>query len=430
MTDKEIFERVRELLKANMEEGVAEGDISFHFTRPSPSRYPYQFFWDTCFHVFIFSALGDHDMAKKHVESLFALQSEDGFVGHMIYWDRLKPGRMTDFFQSLPRFQNFYQSHMSALIQPPLIAQAVERIFKDSGDKEFLRKMLPKLKKYYHWLATHRDFQGDKLLTIISPFESGMDWKPSYDIPLKYGPKLANSKLFRKVVSVDLRNFIHNYDLKKIYKKGYFLVKDVAVNTIYAQNLRAMATLCEAVGEDGAYYQDLADKVTASMMKLMYNKEDAAFYDCYGKDNKQIKVLTPTIFYPVVLNTIPSEITEEVMDRHFFNGNEFKARYPIPSVAKNESSFDPLESIFIWRGPTWITNNWFLHKFFIDRGYNDEATNLVNSIKKLIRKSGFREYYNPFTGEGYGAHNFTWAGLVCDMMEMEKQNPNTKRTQS
>jgi GH15 family glucan-1,4-alpha-glucosidase len=183
-----------------------------------------------------------------------------------------------------------------------------------------------------------------------------------------------------------------------------------------------MARLCEAAGEEGAqHFKKLADKVVESMLRLMYNKEDAAFYDCFGKENKQIKVLTPTVFYPVVLEGVASQISEEIMHRHFFNGNEFDAKYPIPSVAINEPAFDPFESIYIWRGPTWIINNWFLHKFFLDKGYTKEATRLVSSIKELIRKSGFREYYNPFTGEGYGAHNFTWAGLVCDMIQMQKE---------
>ncbi|WP_439673173.1 hypothetical protein [Cupriavidus necator] len=33
-----------------------------------------------------------------------------------------------------------------------------------------------------------------------------------------------------------------------------------------------------------------------------------------------------------------------------------------------------------------------------------------------IERSGFREYYNPFSGEGYGAKDFTWSGLVIDMV--------------
>ncbi|WP_373060363.1 amylo-alpha-1,6-glucosidase, partial [Zunongwangia sp. H14] len=410
-------------LNDNMEEGGGKDKPSFHFTRPSPGTYPYQFFWDTCFHVFIFCALGEHEMAKNHVRSLFALQAEDGFVGHMIYWDRLKPGRWTDIFQSLPRFKNLYKSHMSAIIQPPLIAQAVERIYKDSNDKEFLKEMFPKLKKYYSWLANNRDFEDDKLLTIISTFESGMDWKPTFDIPAGFTPGKANWKLFSRVTGIDFRNYVNNYNYKKIYEKGYFLVKEVGFNTIYVQNLRAMASLCEIMEDpDAESYNTLSDKVEESIIKLMYNKEDNAFYDCYGKDNKQIKILTPTVFYPVILKGISEEMRKAVMDRHFFNSEEFRTKYPIPSVAKKEAAFNPKQSIYIWRGPTWIVNNWYLHKFFINTGYMDEARKMVNSFRELIAKSGFREYYNPFTGEGYGAHNFTWGGLIIDMIKMEEEH--------
>lgn len=422
MTNEEIFEKTREVLYENMIKNKPDGKKKFHYTKPSPSQYPFQFFWDTCFHVFILSALGEHNMAKKHIVSLFAMQDDDGFVGHMIYWDRLIPGRLTDSFQSKPRLKNFFQSHMSALVQPPLAAQAVARIYEASGDKEFLGQMLPKLKKYYRWLARNRNFDGDGLLTIISPFESGMDWKPTYDPVVGFSGKKANWRLFLKVIKVDLRNYLNNYNLKKIYQKDYFLVKDVGFNTIYAQNLKALAGLCKELEDPASEeFYNLASKVVQNILKVMYNEEDAAFYDVFGKNNLQIKILTPTIFYPVVLKDIPEEITKKVMDTHFFDSEEFDTPFPIPSVAKNHTSFNPTESTYIWRGPTWIVSNWFLHQFLMEKRYNKEADKLIDSIKKLIEKSGFREYYNPFTGEGYGAKDFTWAGLVTDMIQMQQK---------
>jgi glycogen debranching enzyme len=362
-------------------------------------------------------------MAKEHLISLFALQEKDGFVGHMIYWDRLKPGRLTDIFQSKPGLKNFFHSHMSALVQPPLAAQAVARVFEASGDRDFLKLMVPKLKKYYRWLAKNRDFDGDHLLTIISPFESGMDWKPTYDVALGLSEKKADWRLFMKVVGVDFRNYLNNYNLKAIYKKGYFLIKDVGFNTIYAQNLEALSRLCHEVKDpDGDEFDTLSTKVARSILQVMYDEKDAAFYDVYGKTDIKIKILTPTIFYPVVLKNLPDEVTEQVMNTHFFNSEEFETPYPIPSVAKNHSSFNPTASMYIWRGPTWIVNNWFMHQFLMEKGYRKESKKLINSIKQLIEKSGFREYYHPFTGEGYGAKDFTWAGLVVDMIQMEEND--------
>ncbi|MFO7977952.1 MAG: hypothetical protein R6U64_04775 [Bacteroidales bacterium] len=307
-----------------------------------------------------------------------------------------------------------------------MAAQAVEKVFKASHDREFLNQMVPRLTKYYHWLATHRDFEGEGLLTIISPFESGMDWKPAYDPVLGLSPGKAGSKLFMKVFWVDMRNFLYNYNLKKIYRKGYFLVKDVGMNTIYAQNLRALSRLCYLVNDTQAgFFSQLAEKVTRSILKTMYDDQDAAFYDVAGRHNEKIKILTPTIFYPVVLENIPQEISERVMKRHFFNSHEFKTRYPLPSVSTNHPSFYPGPSMYIWRGPTWIVHNWFMHQYLVEKGYRQESRLLIESIRQLIAKSGFREYYNPFTGEGYGANDFSWAGLVTDMIQMEKQTESS-----
>ncbi|MDT0651025.1 amylo-alpha-1,6-glucosidase [Autumnicola edwardsiae] len=422
MTNEMLFKETRKIIHENMIKKQRDGKTDFHYTKPSPERYPYQFFWDTCFHVFILNALGEHDMAKEHILSLFSKQEDNGFVGHMIYWDRLKPGRLTDFFQSKFNYKNFYKSHMSSLVQPPMAAQAVERIFEATGDKAFLQKMLPKLKKYYRWFAENRDFDGDRLLTIISPFESGMDWKPTYDVVLGRKNKKAAWDLMLKVVNVDVRNFLNNYDLDRIYEKGYFLVKDVGFNTIYTCNLQSMANICKILEDPEAEeFSLLQEEVTAAILGLMYNKEDKAFYDLHGKNNIQIKVLTPTIFYPVVLKDIPEEIKRGVLQTHFFDSKEFDAEFPIPSVAKNDPSFDPSASVFIWRGPTWIVNNWFLHGLLIKQGHKQESEKLIKSIRRLIEKSGFREYYNPFTGEGYGAKDFTWAGLITDMIRMEEE---------
>lgn len=399
-----------------------DGTNGYHYTKPSPGRYPYQFFWDTCFHVFILSALGEYKMAKEHLISLFSLQKKDGFVGHMIYWDRLIPGRITDIFQAKPSLRNFRNSHMTALIQPPIVAQAVKRVYELEKDVDLLKLFVPKLKKYYDWLAQNRDFDGDNLLTIISPFESGMDWKPSYDVALGMKEKKANWRLFLKVVGVDVKNYVNNYNYKKIRKQGYFLVKDAGFNTIYADNLKALSSLCGVISDkDADKYRLLSERVTKSILEVMYDPETSAFYDTYGSEMKKIKVFTPTIFYPVILEGIPAAVTKKVIEAHLINGKEFQTAYPLPSVSVNHPSFDPAESMYLWRGPTWVMNNWFIHQFLLNKGYDEYCRLLIDSIKNLITKSGFREYYNPFTGEGYGAKDFTWSCLIVDMMRTRNE---------
>ena len=110
-------------------------------------------------------------------------------------------------------------------------------------------------------------------------------------------------------------------------------------------------------------------------------------------------------------------IADEIIKKHFLNEEEFYLKYPLSSAAKTEPSFNPHDSRFLWRGPTWPVINWFMHKCFLSCGYEKQARHLVHSVKELIDKSGFREYYNPENGKGYGAKDFTWSGLIVDMME-------------
>ncbi|MEJ2055116.1 MAG: trehalase family glycosidase, partial [Calditrichaceae bacterium] len=96
-------------------------------------------------------------------------------------------------------------------------------------------------------------------------------------------------------------------------------------NSIYARNLQDLAELCRLVDdEDGAeLYLNRKELVSNAMMDIMYDDEDAAFYDVYGKDDKKLKILTPTIFYPLLIDSISKKVGQKVMDRHFYESEEF-----------------------------------------------------------------------------------------------------------
>lgn len=418
LTDEDIRIQIKDQLTHNINKGYSEAyDVDYCTIQPSPGTYPYQYFWDSCFHVFILTALGEHELAKKVMQSLYGMQSDDGFVGHISYWDKIEPAKWTDAFQS--RYKDLAHPHMSALVQPPLSAQALDRIWYHTKDKQLLNEMVPKLKKHFDWLADNRDFDGDGLITIITMFESGMDWKPTMDPVLDYQGK-GGQELFDKAVSVDFYNFMDDYDLDKIKDSKRFLVKEVAFNTIYAQNLEALAKLCDLIGDaDADKYAQLSHKVAKSIKDKMYDEEAAAFWDLQGPDDKPLKILTPTIFFPIVLPVTTEEMAKKIIDKHLFNDEEFGTEFPLPSVAKNEPSFDPEESDYIWRGPTWVMYNWFIYQCLFYKGFKDEAAQLRESIRSLIKQSGLREYYNPFTGEGYGAKHFTWSGVVVDMLNLK-----------
>jgi glycogen debranching enzyme len=421
IADRQMRESIRQLMLRGVREGYSSLlGRNYSYIAPSPTTYPFQWFWDTCFHVLILTRLGEYEIAKKNLRSLFAMQEDNGFVGHMIFWNQVLPKRRTDVLQANPTWESL-RPHMSALIQPTFVATALLRLYEACGDRVYLGEIYALIKRYHDWLARHRDFDGDGLLTIVSPFESGMDWKPSYDPMLGYARRktsriLYSNALFWKSVAVDLANFLDRYDLSRIRRRERFLVKDAGVNAIYATDLAAMETLASLAGDDPLIYRQRRQRVEKSMLALMYDEEHAAFYDVKEPGSEKIRINTATIFFPLAAGGIPDQIAEQVIARHFSKRDQFNAPFPIPSVALSDPAFLPDETMFIWRGPTWAFNNWFLFHGLKQRGYAEQAQRLRESLCHLIEKSGFREYYNPLNGEGYGAREFTWSGLILDMV--------------
>jgi len=415
-----LHDQVRELLLRNVKDGYSSllGQ-NYCYVAPALKPYPFQWFWDTCFHVVILARLGEFALAKRNLRSLFAMQAENGFVGHMIFWNQVLPKRRTDVMQARPSWQSL-RPHMSALIQPPFAAQALHTLYEACGDRVYLGEMYARVRRHHEWLAKNRDFDGDGLLTIISPFESGMDWKASYDPVLGYAERttprsLYFSKLYWKAVGIDLTNFLAGYDLERIKQRARFRVKDAGFNAIYAVDLHCMEKLAVLVGDDPEVFAGRRRRLVKSMMQLMYDEEAAAFYDVREPGSRKIRIVTPTIFFPLAIEELQQEVAQRVLEAHFGNDREFAAPHPVPSVEMHDPAFFRGETPFLWRGPAWAPVNWFLYHAFKKRGFAEQAERLRRSLTALVEKSGFREYYDPITGEGHGAVGFTWSGLLVDM---------------
>eukprot|EP00270_Netrium_digitus_P012025 TRINITY_DN3871_c0_g1_i3.p1 TRINITY_DN3871_c0_g1~~TRINITY_DN3871_c0_g1_i3.p1 ORF type:complete len:148 (-),score=35.95 TRINITY_DN3871_c0_g1_i3:221-619(-) len=100
--------------------------------------------------------------------------------------------------------------------------------------------------------------------------------------------------------------------------------------------------------------------------------------------------------------------------------------YGIPSL----DPFDPrFEGKRYWRGPVWVNVNYMLADGLQYYGYDDLARQLKVNTAELIAKHGMREYYDPKTGEGAGAVEFSWtAALVLSWLGEEDTEPRRSPT--
>lgn len=299
----------------------------------------------------------------------------------------------------------------STITQPPLISLAALKIFKVDGDKKFLKKIYPAIKKFNEYLLLHRDPRGNNLIGLINPDESGEDNSPRFDSVLGLPPKHTMDENFSARLKLVEHNIKSKFETLKM--KNFFWVKDVPFNAIFISNLEATEEIAEILGknEDADFFKRKSGDVKDAMRKLMLEK--GVFYSTEGTDYKKNKVKTWAIFAPLFAGIATNEEAKELVNKYFLNKDEFNLPYLVPTVPLSEPSFDPKG---FWRGPVWMASNWIVYKGLMKYGFFEEAQKVSDSSLKLLEKSGFREYYNPFTGEGLGANDFTWGGLVLDMV--------------
>jgi glycogen debranching enzyme len=91
------------------------------------------------------------------------------------------------------------------------------------------------------------------------------------------------------------------------------------------------------------------------------------------------------------------------------------------SVALDESRFSLRDRFLFlrryWQGPTWINAAWLLWLGLVRLGYRAQAAEMAARIGRAVAGAGLREYYDPFSGRGMGATDFSWSALALELVE-------------
>ncbi len=406
----EVSERLlgeaRALLDANRRTGISPWEgRPFDYTCPSPGSYIFQWFWDSCFHAIALCHL-DVERAAAELLSLLQGAQPNGFIPHIIFW---QPDPAVMARQTL----RLAGPYMSASVQPPVLALAVERVYRAGAGEEFRRRALPPTRAFFDWLAAHRDPDCDALLAIVQPDESGVDADPKYDALLHLRAQ-NNAALVASINRIyDAYRPLGNDDAR-ILAADVFVVEDLVYNSIYAQGLQALARLVAPA--EAAVYEGRAARVRDALIAQCWDEERGLFWSLLGQAETPARVNSISSLFPLIIEGLDRRIVDRLVREHLLNPNEYWLPYPLPSVAATEPTFNlDHPHGFIWRGPTWVNSNWFLSTALRRLGYLDAARHITRRTQELILRHGFYECFNPYTGQGQNARNFSWSTLVIDM---------------
>ncbi len=378
-----IAERV---LRQNWLEGERDG-TAFAYTRPDPTRYPWQWYWDSCFAAVAWRGF-DRSRSRRELESLLAAQREDGFIGHTIFWDRPVSLSRLPFYNVASR-----RAFQTETIQPPLLAWAWRLAVGDPAAD-------PRIGAQVEWLARNRDLEGDGLLWIVQPDESGLDASPKFD---EVWGRRANGRIgFPCLVR---RNRRLGFDAARIGDAGGPLLCEVLVNTFWSLSLQAL-------GRPSA---------TPAIVDRLWDEARGLFVDEARPGGLRPRTVTWASLAPLALPDLPEEIGRRLVEEHLLSPREFATAVAPPSVAVSEPSYEPGGGRGpirrYWRGPTWVNSAWMVWLGLRRLGYDEEAARLTAGLFGAVEREGLREYYDPRDGSGLGAEHFAWSALVAEMAE-------------
>lgn len=415
------------------------GDV----TRPSPTLYPHQWLWDSCF---IAIGLRHLDPARAATELLSLLRGQwsTGMIPHVIF------AETADFYHAGPHRWRCDRVSTTAggvqttgVTQPPMIAEAAVRVGEMMSPDDragFYRALVPGLLRFHQWLYRERDPDDDGLVTLVHSWESGMDNTPTWmEMTRPVAPRSvrvlrrlngddALDTLRRDAKEVPTDERLTSGDLFTLYRivrelrrsRYNFraarrtivpLVQDVAFNAILVRANEHLVRLADEAGVGIPNWLSRSMRRTRAAMAELYS--DGTYYSRDFRTHRLLRHETIASFLPLYAGIVPDERVDGMVKT--MTSPRYWARYGISSVPSDDPGFLPR---CYWQGPAWVNMNWLIADG-LDRYGRAEAAEAIrrNTITMIAESGAMYEYYSPLDGSGAGSNSFSWtAALLIDML--------------
>ncbi len=385
MTEQALGQRCHETLSANWTVGERNG-VPFAYTRPSPERYRWQWYWDSCFAAIAWRHF-DRARSRAELETLLAAARPDGFIGHTILWDHRLSGTRSLYYNVI-----HHTDAMTATIQPPALAFAWRVAVGDPA-------LEPRIVAHHEAITAQRDLEGDGLLWILQPDESGCDASPQFDPIWRH--RAQGLPGFIELVHSNRRR---EFRIDAVRADGDPVVCEVLTNVLHGLSRLALGL----------------PSITPALIARLYHEPSGLFLPAVEPPTSERIPLTWTALAPLALPDLPEEIGRRLVTC-LLDERRFWTAVAPPAVALDEPAFSLREHFEglrrYWRGPTWINSAWLLWRGLVRLGYDEHASAIARAITETVSREGLREFYDPNDGRGMGAEHFAWSALALELLD-------------
>ena len=436
-----LIERAKRVLDLNW---------SGSYTRPGPRLYPHQWSWDSAF-VAISYACYQQERAITELSHLFDNQWSNGLVPQIVFnpeFEGYFPGM--SFWHAECSQNARCKLNTSGVVQPPLHATAARHVYRRASDAEgalaFLEEVFPRLVAWHEYLYRKRDPEGEGLVYIRHPWESGMDNSPMWDqilqrmqlrpeqipeyqradthiVPKEDRPEAAAYDCFAYLVQLFEQR---DYDEARIREDCPFVVQDVLFNVLLCQAEQDLAQIARIVGGDPSAHEARAAKTARAVDRKLWDEEHGIYLDFDLITDQTIHVYVAAGFLPLYAGISDGgrawRMLESLENTGFCLKDE--SSIPVPSYDRYGYGFSPVR---YWRGPVWINIDWLLMRGLERYEFREQAQRLRRTMVGLVQKTGFYEYFDPLSGRGHGSGYFSWtAALLLDVLLDEANTPEVR----
>ena len=361
----------------------AAGDLKHAGVQPATGHFDAFWAWDSWEHAAALSIFNP-ELAKDQMRTMFDFQTPEGMIIDLV---------------------SLYQKDNNKVCsKPPIAGWATYMVYQRTGDKAFIKEMLPKLLKYHKWRYTYRDHDQNGLCEYggIEPKVYMGQWESGMDVAVKF----------------------HGVKMLKNAEGAYsFDQESIELNSYLCAEKFYLAYMLEEIGdkEQAATLRAEGKKLRKMIQDKFFDKETGFFYDRKLGTGELVKVIDISGWIPLFMKVATPEQAAAVK-KNMLDPELFGTYFPFSSLNHKHPLYQPDKGYF--RGQTWMNYTYFGIRGWKNYGFMEDAdkyTRLLPDKLKGLADPGYpiRENWNSATGEGMTAMHFGWSSAFSILLLSE-----------